>query len=282
MSPAAAITGSPEAAAGGGSTSPPSRGVPPATPSSAAGRRSTRKKNPSAARPAFTRTKRRPAASEGTVTSAENSPSRSTRGVATFWAPNRARTRRPAGNPDPSRFTALPAAPRAGVQRSRLPRRETISPTSETVDSWKMFAIRRPPLRDTTRNRRKPLRGTVKVALNEPRAVVRVTDITRPPARTITRSRFPKSLPVTDARVPALPDAGTSVTLLSACAAAGESRATAPVSAAAVNRALLRARSPPVGSGRPSLPRAADHTALATPVARIPCKLGVALRWSSG
>jgi hypothetical protein len=101
--------------------------------------------------------------------------------------------------------------------------REATSPNGGALpgassDTRNRLTTCRPPLREMTLRRPGRCAGTVNVTLNDPRRPVRVLPTTRPPARTTTRSRLPKSRPSNDVWVPADPEAGINITLLSATA----------------------------------------------------------------
>jgi hypothetical protein len=216
MSPAALITGS-------GVTMGGTSGL---IPEATAG--SVTKKKPRALERSLTLTRWRPADKVGTVNKVENFPLRSARTLEAASPPNLIRSRRFGGKREPINRTVSPIGAAVGVQRTRLPLREAISPIDGLLSGPEIrnrLTTRRPRLREATLKRSERRRGTVKEAQNVPSRPVRALATTRLPTRTVIRSPLPKSRPTREARVPAGPAAGINATLLSASTVLGSEAA---------------------------------------------------------
>jgi hypothetical protein len=96
------------------------------TPEATAGRVTKKKPNP--LERSLTLNRWRPADNGGTVNKVENLPLRSARTVETLSPPNLTRSRRFDGKWEPLNRTVSPIGAAVGVQRTRLPLREAISP----------------------------------------------------------------------------------------------------------------------------------------------------------
>ena len=184
------------------------------------------KKNPSAREPSLTRTRRRPASGTERSSCVENLPRRPVRSLATCTPPTLMRTRRRDRETRAPRGGGwLPAALAPGVQRMRLPVREATSPTRGWFEARKRCERGSRCAGPASRDDPQPAavaRETVNDALNDPRRLVRALATTVAAGADRDPIAFSEASPHDgQPALPAPPEAGLSVTLLSAPAVSG-------------------------------------------------------------